>query len=58
MPPSAGRQPPDSPVPAPRATKGSPSRLAILTMAATCSAVVGNTTKSASARNSVNPSDS
>ena len=58
MPPSAGRHPPDSPVPAPRATNGSLSRLASFTTAETCSVEVGNTTKSASARNSVSPSDS
>ena len=38
MPPSAGRQPPESPVPAPRATNGRPSRLASFTTAETCSA--------------------
>src|SRR5262245_61556356 len=58
MPPSAGKQPPESPVPAPRATNGIPSRLARPTMAATCAVSRGNTTKSASARNRVRPSDS
>ena len=57
-PPSAGRHPPERPVPAPRATNGRPSRPASLTTAATCSAEVGKTTKSASARKSVRPSDS
>src|SRR5216110_1882185 len=58
IPPSAGRQPPESPVPAPRATKGNLARFASRTTAATCSAEVGKTTKSASARKSVRPSDS
>ncbi len=58
MPPWAGRHPPDSPVPAPRATNGRFSRLASFTIAETCWADVGKTTKSASARNSVSPSDS
>src|SRR5205809_738725 len=40
MPPSAGRHPPESPVPAPRATKGSSARFASRTTAATCSAEV------------------
>src|SRR4029453_9049267 len=57
-PPSVGRQPPDSPVPAPRATNGRLSRLASFTIAATCWDDVGKTTKSASARNRVRPSDS
>src|SRR2546429_242304 len=38
MPPSAGRQPPENPVPAPRGTNGKPSRFASLTIALTCSA--------------------
>src|SRR3989449_2726160 len=58
MPPSVGRHPPDSPVPAPRATNGRFSRVASFTIAETCSADVGKTTKSARARNSVSPSDS
>src|SRR5882724_11533447 len=58
MPPSAGRHPPESPVPAPRATNGMLSRFASLTIAETCWADVGKTMKSASARNKVRPSDS
>src|SRR5437867_5983854 len=58
MPPSVGRHPPESPVPAPRATNGRFSRLASFTTAETCWAEVGKTTKSASARNKVSPSDS
>src|SRR5213594_189069 len=58
MPPSVGRQPPESPVPAPRATNGMLSRFASFTTAETCCADLGKTTKSASARNKVSPSDS
>src|ERR1700716_4121593 len=58
MPPSAGKHRPERPVPAPRATNGMFSRFASLTTAETCWADVGKTTKSASARNNVRPSDS
>src|SRR5437764_3710 len=58
MPPSAGKHPPERPVPAPRATNGRFSRFASLTTAETCWAEVGKTMKSASARNRVRPSDS
>src|SRR5256886_1807906 len=58
MPPSAGKHPPERPVPAPRATNGRFSRFASLTTAETCWAEVGKTMKPASARNRVRPSDS
>src|SRR5499426_3528637 len=58
MPPSLGRHPPESPVPAPRATNGRLSRFASFTIAETCWLDVGKTTKSASALNRVSPSDS
>src|SRR5207244_2689125 len=56
---SAARRPrPESPSPARRATNAKPARLASRTIPHTCSADVGKTTKSASARKSVSPSDS
>src|SRR5262249_24531926 len=56
--PSLGRHPPESPVPAPRATNGRLSRFASFTIAETCCDDVANTTKSASALKRVSPSES
>jgi hypothetical protein len=44
IPPSTGRAPPESPVPAPRGTIGSPDSRAKRTHAATSSVVAGSTT--------------
>src|SRR5437899_6381714 len=46
IPPSTGRAPPESPVPAPLATKGIRSRWQTFTTPATCSAERGRTTMS------------
>ncbi len=53
-----GSAPPDSPVPEPLATYGTPSRAQILTIAAICSAVPGSTTMPGVARWWVRPSHS
>ena len=57
-PPSGGRLPPLSPVPAPRATKGIPASWSIRTTAATSSVVVGYTTAWGAFRSMVSPSHS
>ena len=53
-----GSAPPDSPVPEPRATNGTPARAHSLTTAATCSAVSGSTASAGAARCEVSPSHS
>ncbi len=53
-----GRAPPDSPVPDPRATNGTRARAHSVTIAATCSAVSGSTTRPGAARCEVSPSHS
>ncbi len=50
--------PPDSPVPLPRATNGTPAPAHTRTTAATCSAVRGRTTSPGTARCEVRPSHS
>ena len=50
MPSATGSDPPDSPVPAPRATNGTRSRAQTRTTAATSSVVAGNTTSAGTTR--------
>src|SRR5690606_7873953 len=51
-----GRAPPDSPVPEPRATYGTPCATQVRTTSATCAAVVGRTTTPGTAAWEVSPS--
>ena len=53
-----GSAPPDSPVPLPRATNGTPARAHSVTTAATSSAVAGSTTSAGTLRCEVSPSHS
>ncbi len=53
-----GSAPPDRPVPAPRATTGTPFAWQIRRTAATCSSESGSTTSSGVARYAVRPSHS
>ena len=55
-PPAAGTEPPDKPVPPPRATMGMPAVAAIRTQAATSAVVAGTTTISGRAMSSALPS--
>ena len=55
---ATGSAPPDRPVPAPRATNGTPCSWQSRTTAATCSAVSGRTTSSGIARQPVSASHS
>ena len=58
MPPLTGNMPPLKPVPAPRAMKGTLCLFASLTIAEISCVVVGKTTTSGSALNTVAPSHS
>ena len=53
-----GSAPPDRPVPEPRATNGTLAVAQAVTTAATCSAVVGSTTRPGEHRCAVSPSHS
>jgi hypothetical protein len=53
-----GSAPPDSPVPLPRATNGTPASAHALTTAATSPAVAGSTTSAGTLRCEVSPSHS
>ena len=57
-PPAIGVAPPESPVPAPRATNGTPSRWHARTTACTCAVEDGSATSSGTARWPVSPSHS
>src|SRR5205823_14708663 len=57
-PPPTGRQPPARLVPAPRGRNGTPASLHAVTIATTCSVVVGKTTTSGLFFSMVNPSHS
>ena len=50
MPSATGTAPPERPVPAPRATNGTPCASQARTAATTCSVVAGSTTASGTAR--------
>ena len=56
--PSLGRAPPESPVPAPRGTIGTPASRAARTTATTSSVEPGSTTRSGRVRPCVRPSHS
>ena len=58
MPSTTGKAPPERPVPAPRATKGTASRAQTPTIAATSAVEPGRTTSSGVARQPVSPSQS
>jgi hypothetical protein len=58
MPPATGSAPPESPVPAPRGTMGSPASRASRTQAATSSVEPGSTTISGRMRRPSSPSHS
>ena len=58
IPSATGKAPPESPVPAPRATKGTRSRAQIRTTACTSSVEPGRTTSSGCERQPVSPSQS
>ena len=56
--PARGRAPPESPVPAPRATTGTPRREQVRITSCTCSTVSGSTAISGTCRYAVSPSHS
>ena len=56
IPSATGRAPPERPVPAPRATNGSPSRAQMRTTPCTSSVEPGSATSSGIARQPVSPS--
>ncbi len=58
IPSATGSAPPDNPVPAPRATKGTPSRAQMRTTPCTSAVDPGSTTSSGIARQPVSPSQS
>ncbi len=57
-PPSTGSEPPDRPVPEPRATQGTPARWQAATTAATSSVVSGRTAAAGTTAYCSSPSDS